>query len=260
MTTATKGRKAKTAKQSDEPLDADTTGEMDLRDDEPEDEAAPKAPSGQLGDWLDKIPESVASAAESYDKAHSKAQKAKGELNTAKENLIEKMIETGCKRCPIRNGEKFLELQEREAVKYAKPKENPAHAINGDGAGETVTMKRIKGGRMVNVRTPAKAAVTPGDKNAAADLAILKNYGIPVKKIDTIRAACGGNSIGHFEVWMNGNQWWHRDLKGFGEQWITTLQDAHFKFRKDYPVLAPEESDAESDAGTVLDPAVAGAE
>lgn len=215
-------------------------------------EATKKPPKGQLGDWLDDIPESVAEAAEVYDRTHTAAQKAKGKLNAAKENLIAAMVETGCKRCPIRNGEKFLELEETEKVKFAKPRENPANAMNGDGAGETVAMKRVRGGRMVNVRTPAKAAVTKGDSNASIDLSILKNYGIPVKKIDAIRSACGGNTLGHFEVWMNGNQWWHRDLKGFGEQWITRLQDAHFGVRKDYPVTESE-AEPEGEAGTVLD-------
>jgi len=133
-----------------------------------------------------------------------------------------------------------------------------------DGDGEdrepaTVSMHRIKGGRMVTRRTAAKAAVTKGDKNAESDLAILKNYGITPKKIDIIRAACGGNTIGHFETWMTSNEWWHRDLKGFGEDWITKLQDAHLKYRRDFPVLT-EEDEPEGDEGTVLDPAVAGAE
>lgn len=220
-----------------------------------------KAPKGQLGDWLDPIPEAVSEAAEAYDKAHSKAQKVKGELNTAKETLIEKMIQTGCKRCPIRNGEKFLELQEREAVKYAKPKEKPG-VSDGDssgGNGDIVTMKRVRGGRMVTQRTPAKVSVVANDAGAAEPLSRLTAYGMTKAKIEAVKSAVGP-TIGHLEKAMRENPWWHRDIKGFGEEWIGRLQDAHLRFRGDYPVPSEDETEPEGDEGTVLDPAVAGAE
>lgn len=205
----------------------------------------------QLGDWGDKIPPKVAEAAEVYDKAHAKAQKVKGEFNKAKDELIEAMRETGCMRCPIRNGEKFLQLQEKDSVRFDKPKQPPA-AGDGEGAsGGTVVMQRVKGGRMKTVRTPGKAAVTKGDVNAAQPLDMLVSYGMTRKKIEILAAACGGNTIGHFETWMNSNEWWHRDLKGFGEEWITKLQDAHLAFRRAFPVTT-EDEDADS-GKTVFD-------
>lgn len=221
-----------------------------------------KAPKGQLGDWLDEIPDEVAEAAEAYDAAHTAAQKAKGELNTAKDNLIEKMVETGCKRCPIRNGEKYLELQEREAVKYAKPRDNPGRAeSNGESSGgDIVTMKRVRGGRMVTKRTPAKASVVPNDVGAAEPLSRLIGYGMTAKKMDAVALAVGP-TIGHLEKAMRENEWWHRDIKGLGQDWIDRLIESLARFRRDNPV--PSEEDAveepEGDEGTVLDPALAGA-
>jgi len=51
-------------------------------------------PKGQLGDWLDAIPEEVQEAADAYDKAHSAKSKAKGKLNTARDVPIEKIRST----------------------------------------------------------------------------------------------------------------------------------------------------------------------
>lgn len=85
---------------------------------------APKdVPVGQLGDWGDKYPEAVQTAADDYDKAHTAKGKAQGKLNTAKDNLIDRMKEHGVKRVRIRNGEKFLVVDSTDKIKYEKPAE-----------------------------------------------------------------------------------------------------------------------------------------
>ena len=40
------------------------------------------APKGQLGDWLDKVPQAVQAAADDYDKAHTTKSKAQGTKRT----------------------------------------------------------------------------------------------------------------------------------------------------------------------------------
>jgi hypothetical protein len=50
--------------------------------------AKKSAPKGQLGDWLEEVPEVVQNAADEFDKAHVAKGKASGKLNTAKEVLI----------------------------------------------------------------------------------------------------------------------------------------------------------------------------
>lgn len=83
-------------------------------------------PKGQLGDWLDKIPAAVQTAADDYDKAHTTKSKAQGKLNTAKENLIAAMRANGVKKVRIRNGDKFLVVSAVDKVNYQKPEEVPA--------------------------------------------------------------------------------------------------------------------------------------
>ena len=83
--------------------------------------AASKPPAGQLGDWLDDVPDEVLALAEVYDKAHTAKSKASAKLNTAKDNLIAGMEEHECPRCPIRNGSKHLVLDESKSIKYKKP-------------------------------------------------------------------------------------------------------------------------------------------
>jgi hypothetical protein len=82
---------------------------------------AAAAPKGQLGDWLEQIPEEVQKLADAYDAAHTSKSKASAKLNTAKDSLIESMKEHGCSKVRIRNGEKFLELGATDKVCYKKP-------------------------------------------------------------------------------------------------------------------------------------------
>lgn len=86
---------------------------------------AKAAPVGQLGDWLEEIPEEVQKCADAYDSAHTAKSKAQGKLNTAKDSLIESMKANNCSRVRIRNGETFLELGATDKVSYKKPKEKP---------------------------------------------------------------------------------------------------------------------------------------
>lgn len=195
----------------------------------------------QLGDWGDKIPEKVSDAAEVYDKAHTKAQKVKGELNKAKDELIDAMRETGCLRCPIRNGEKFLTLQEKDSVRFDKPKQNPA-AGDGEGAADVV-MKRTRGGRMMTVHRPASATVVKGDAGAALPMASLAKYGLTPKKCESLAAAFG-KTVGHLEKAMRTNEYWHRDVKGMGEEWITKTVDALLLLRREHPVPSDEDADS----------------
>ena len=87
---------------------------------------AAAAPNGQLGDWLEQIPEEVQKLADAYDAAHTSKSKASAKLNTAKDSLIESMKEHGCSKVRIRNGEKFLVLDVKDGVKYQKPEEPTA--------------------------------------------------------------------------------------------------------------------------------------
>ena len=89
-------------------------------------EASGEVPPGQLGDWLDEVPENVQAAADEYEKAHREYQNKKAALNTAKENVIALMRESGCKRCSVRNGEKVLVYDTSEKVKLEARKRDDA--------------------------------------------------------------------------------------------------------------------------------------
>ncbi|MCC7419831.1 MAG: hypothetical protein IT428_06105 [Planctomycetaceae bacterium] len=198
---------------------------------------------GEIGD---RIPPEVESAADDYDKHYSATIKAREKRDAAKLTLIEKMKATGCKRCPIRGGAKFLELEEVDKIKHTKPKENPAAQINGEGG--DVVMKRGRGGRMTTVHRPATTSVVKGDKGAAMPMASLVPHGLTAKKAESLAAAFG-KTIGHLEKAMRENEYWHRDVKGMGEEWITKTIDALLAFRKEHPVPS------EDDAPTVLEAA-----
>jgi hypothetical protein len=196
-------------------------------------------------EWTDKIPKKVEEAAEEYDKLHTQAQKLKGKLNTAKQNIIDAMVETGCKRCPVRNGEKFIQFEEKDSVKFEKPKQHPT-SENGEADGQHVTMKRVRGGRMVTQRSPGSVSAVPNDAGAAQPVGVLADYGLTPKKCDALAVAFG-KTIGHLEKAIRTNDYWHKDVKGFGEEWITKLIDSLVAFRRAFPVPS------EDDLPTVLD-------
>lgn len=110
--------------------------------------------NGQLADWGDSIPESVADAAEAYDAAHAAKTKAAGELNTARDNLIAAMVEMGVSRCPIRGGAKYLKLMHKDAVAYDKPRKAPDAGIDDPPPHEDVERSKDR-----PVGTPAVEAV-----------------------------------------------------------------------------------------------------
>jgi ribosome modulation factor len=105
------------------------------------------------------------------------------------------------------------------------------------------------GPRVVKKR-PTQPLPAGVDTGAAMPLSALIRHGMTAKKLEVIEAACGGSTIGHFEQWMASNEWWHRDLHGFGETWVTKLQDALLEFRLANPVPAEAGPDLAADAYT----------
>lgn len=84
------------------------------------------------------------------------------------------------------------------------------------------------------------AAEKLGDPGADRPLTDLIAFGLTAAKVKLIVEAVGGETIGHLETAMRKNEWWHRDIKGFGETWVTKLQDAHIAFRQRHPM--PDET------------------
>lgn len=99
----------------------------------------------------------------------------------------------------------------------------------------------------------------PEDHGAAKDLNCLRkgtvqketgcrdDIGLGPAIIDKLKEACGGTTIGALEKWQRENPDWNR-TKGFGEERVTQLQDAHMAVRQKWPI--PTISDA---ATTVID-------
>ena len=79
------------------------------------------SPKGQLGDWLEEVPEDVQDAADSYDKSHSAKSKADGKMNTARDALVDLMNKNKVLKVSIRNGAKKLVLTVNEKISYEKP-------------------------------------------------------------------------------------------------------------------------------------------
>lgn len=70
--------------------------------------------------------------------------------------------------------------------------------------------------------------------------------GLTVKRVESLAEQIEGSTIGDLEKHQRENPFWNADLKGFGEEWITRLQDAHMIVREVYPM--PSEADSTDDS------------
>lgn len=129
---------------------------------------------------------------------------------------------------------RFVKRSGRMKISNAEPL--PDDDADDSGDEESPTESRKPNSRQ-------KPLIVVADLGAAMPITSLIEFGITKKKCDIIRTAAGGDTIGHFESFMRSNEWWHRELKGMGEEWITKLQDAHLAFRQRNPM--PTEEDAE---------------
>lgn len=69
--------------------------------------------------------------------------------------------------------------------------------------------------------------------------------GLTPKKVEVLTEACGGNTIAKLEKWFRENPHWNGDLPGYGEEWITRLQDAHLAYRQARPMPSEDEPEPE---------------
>ena len=80
------------------------------------------------------------------------------------------------------------------------------------------------------------------DEGAARPLTDLCEFGMTKKKCEQLAESVGGKTVGHFEKFTVAKpEFWHRDIKGFGEEWITKLQNAHLKLRAKWPAVDAED-------------------
>lgn len=82
--------------------------------------------------WGDKVPQAVQDAADAYEKALKAKNKAAGNFNTAKDNIIAQMKEHGVTKVRVRDGSKYLEMSVDEKVKLHKIKEPTAAVQESD--------------------------------------------------------------------------------------------------------------------------------
>lgn len=90
------------------------------------------AKQATMGFEDDPPPEEVQEAADEYVAALTKANKARGNLNTAKDNVIDLMKLNKISRLKVQNGAKILELSVNEKVLLKKVKEPSAAVDDGD--------------------------------------------------------------------------------------------------------------------------------
>lgn len=112
-------------------------------------------------------------------------------------------------------------------------------------------MKTTKkaGGKGAKGDAAERAGEPQVDQGAAKPLEDLIEFGMTKAKVDALIETVGGKTIGHLEKYQRENIHWTTDTKGFGEEWITKLQDAHEQLRRRFPMPDPVTTQAEKKDG-----------
>lgn len=92
------------------------------------------------------------------------------------------------------------------------------------------------------------------DEAAAMSIGVLKDHGLTEKMVETL-VDHEFSTIGKLEAAMRADEWWHRKIKGFGEERVTKLIDAMVAFRAEHPVPTPDDTPLEEQVAGALDDA-----
>lgn len=84
------------------------------------------------------------------------------------------------------------------------------------------------------------------DEAADMPVGVLKDFGLTDKMVETL-VDHEFPTIGKLESSMRADEWWHRKIKGFGEERVTKLIDALVAFRSQHPVPSLDDA-AEAEA------------
>jgi hypothetical protein len=99
-----------------------------------------------------------------------------------------------------------------------------------------------KNGKAAGEKSKSKPGELPPDAGAALPIGELKNFGLTEAEVAKVEACpCHPKTIGEFEAWQRSDELWNRKIKGFGEEKITKLQDAHCALRLQYPMPTAED-------------------
>lgn len=98
------------------------------------------------------------------------------------------------------------------------------------------------GGEMTvtfNGKSKPAATTTSVDQGASRPLEDLIEFGMTKAKCEKLAEAINGETVGDLEKFQREHEFWNRDLPGFGEEWITKLQDSQEQLRRRYPMPDP---------------------
>lgn len=139
-----------------------------------------------------------------------------------------------------------LRASEEENDDAAKAAKDAKKTMEGNHLHLSMLCRRLADAKNGNYQPPLpfdKAeADEPGDDGATKLVAVLKDYGLTDKMVETL-VDHDVKTIGDLEALIAADEWWHRKFKGFGEERVTKLIDSLVAFRADNPIPSSESDD-----------------
>lgn len=91
----------------------------------------------------------------------------------------------------------------------------------------------------------SKPRLSAPDHGATLPIDALTAHGLTAKMCETLEAH-DVKTIGDLESLMRIDPWWHKKIKGFGQERVDKVSDALFLFRREHPVPSAADSDAQT--------------
>jgi len=170
-------------------------------------------------EWKEEVLEArdaVAATLKDWDRAREQAKQCKAAYDLAVGHLLT-VIDDDTPRLPF-------------------PEDDPAHGVEDEGAKLDLGCLTLKG-----YEIPEKYAE-------------MEIRGLTPKKVEAVKEQIEGQTLGDLEAFQREHQDWDRRISGFGEEWITRLQDAQMVIRELFPVPSEFElQDSDDDEGIADD-------
>ena len=190
---------------------------------------------------IEELTSELIEAHEEIDSINAELERLKGEMKSYKEDLEEAVANASLiakKIKDVRSGN--LEFQtelpfrcDRNSDPQIPPKTAAEMDAEKQQAAKSIPVVDVGGLQDLDVLRKGRLQKTISVP--------CEGLGLSSKQVEKLKSEIGtGGSIADFEKFVKNNPWWHRDIKGFGEETVAKITDAWVAFRRDPKFAVPE--------------------
>jgi hypothetical protein len=139
-----------------------------------------------------------------------------------------------------------LRSSEEENDDAAKAAKDAKKTMEGNHLHLSMLCRRLADAKNGNYQPPLPFGKSDSleDVGGEMNVGVLTDHGLTDKMVETLWDH-EIETIGQLEETIASDEWWHRKIKGFGEERVTKLIDALVAFRAEHPIPSADEAELE---------------